>query len=143
MSQQFNIRVYGLLFNSKNEVLIAHEERNGVRMTKFPGGGLEWGEGIQDALRREFEEELNLKIEIKNLFYLTDYFQVSAFNTNDQLISIYYVVETQNLDKLPQSSIFEIDPIKFEWKPIAQCSKAIFTFPIDQLVAEKLQLATF
>ncbi len=36
----FNIRVYALLINEKNEVLITDEFRFGKEMTKFPGGGL-------------------------------------------------------------------------------------------------------
>ena len=137
MTKKFNIRVYGLLFNSKQEVLIAHEERASMSMTKFPGGGLEWGEGIQDALIREFQEELNIEIEIKELFYLTDYFQVSAFNKDDQLISIYYLVNEIG-DKLPQAKQFILEDIKFEWVRIDELHTYSFTFPIDQLVAKKL-----
>ncbi|MEO9257186.1 MAG: NUDIX hydrolase [Crocinitomicaceae bacterium] len=137
MSKKFNIRVYGLLFNSKKEVLIAHEERASMSMTKFPGGGLEWGEGIQDALIREFQEELNLEIEVKKLFYLTDYFQVSAFSKDDQLISVYYKVSEIG-NKLPQAKQFIIGDIKFEWVRIDELHAYTFTFPIDQLVAKKL-----
>lgn len=137
MSKKFNIRVYGLLFNSKKEVLIAHEERASMSMTKFPGGGLEWGEGIQEALIREFQEELNIEIEVKELFYLTDYFQISAFSKDDQLISIYYKVNEIG-NKSAQAKQFILGDIKFEWVKIDELNKHTFTFPIDQLVAKKL-----
>ncbi|TNE74221.1 MAG: NUDIX hydrolase, partial [Bacteroidetes bacterium] len=61
---RFNIRVYGILLNEKNEVLLSDERRFGTAFTKFPGGGLEWGEGIKDALIRELQEELNIDAEI-------------------------------------------------------------------------------
>lgn len=48
-------------------------------MLKFPGGGLEWGEGIADALKREFKEELNAEIEIVRHFYTTDFFSGIGF----------------------------------------------------------------
>ena len=52
----FNIRVYALLINEKNEVLITDEFRFGKEVTKFPGGGLHWGEGTIDCLQRECRE---------------------------------------------------------------------------------------
>jgi hypothetical protein len=45
-SAKFNIRVYGLLINKQQEVLVTDEYRIGMYMTKFPGGGLEYGEGL-------------------------------------------------------------------------------------------------
>jgi ADP-ribose pyrophosphatase YjhB (NUDIX family) len=137
LANKFNIRVYGLLFNSKQEILITHEERASMPMTKFPGGGLEWGEGIHDALIREFREELNIEIEMKELFYLTDYFQISAFSEEDQLISIYYLVREIG-NNLPEEKHFVLDDIHFEWIAINQLHKQSFTFPIDQVVAKKL-----
>ena len=85
----FNIRVYGLVINDREELLVTDEFRAGMKMTKLPGGGLIWGEGIHDCLKREFKEELNCSIDILEHFYTTDFFQISAFNNEHQLISIY------------------------------------------------------
>lgn len=91
--KRFNIRVYGLVINDRNEILLSDERVAGVQFTKFPGGGLEWGEGPADCLKREFLEELNQPIEIKEHIYTTDFFQRSAFRDRDQLLSLYYHVE--------------------------------------------------
>ena len=53
----FNIRVYGILVNDQDQVLVADEYIRGGYYTKFPGGGLEFGEGTRDWLKREFKEE--------------------------------------------------------------------------------------
>ena len=45
-------RTYGILINEKQEVLISDEFRFGRYFRKFPGGGVEKGEGILDALKR-------------------------------------------------------------------------------------------
>jgi len=88
----FNVRVYGILVDDKDRVLISDEKTENVCFTKFPGGGLEYGEGLIDALKREFLEECNLKIEIVKHIYTTDFFEKSSFNSS-QIISVYYQVK--------------------------------------------------
>src|SRR5438105_15098364 len=88
-----NLRVYGILFGENKKVLVSDEYIRGGYYTKFPGGGLEYGEGTRDCLKREFKEEMNLEVEIGDHIYTTDFFQVSAFNPDHQIISIYYFVK--------------------------------------------------
>jgi 8-oxo-dGTP diphosphatase len=105
----FNIRVYGLLINAENEILISDEQEYGIRFTKFPGGGLEFGEGLIDGLKREFMEECNAEIEVINHFYTTDFFVKSAFN-DSQVISVYYLVKNITpLNLTIKSSVFDFD----------------------------------
>ena len=143
----FNIRVYALLINEKNEVLVTDEFRFGKEMTKFPGGGLNWGEGTIDCLKRECREELGCKIEVVKHFYTTDFFQPAAFYEKQQLISIYYVVK--NISPLSISiSKNKIDFEKkegaqaFRWISISKLKEDEFTFPIDKKVVEMLSLKT-
>lgn len=91
--RSFNIRVYGILINEKKQVLVSDEKIRGQYYTKFPGGGLEYGEGTRDCLKREFLEEMNLRIEVTDHIYTTDFFQPSAFHPDHQIISIYYFVK--------------------------------------------------
>jgi ADP-ribose pyrophosphatase YjhB (NUDIX family) len=78
--KRFNVRVYGIHINERNELLVADETYRERSFTKFPGGGLEWGEGTIACLKREFEEEFQLSIQVKDLLYTTDFFQVSTFH---------------------------------------------------------------
>src|ERR1700712_5025398 len=89
---RFNVRVYGLLINDSAEILLSDEQEYGMRFIKFPGGGLEYGEGLTDGLKREFVEECNVEVEVINHFYTTDFFVKSAFN-DSQIISVYYLVK--------------------------------------------------
>ncbi len=94
--KRFNVRVYGIHINDRNELLVADETYRERSFTKFPGGGLEWGEGTIACLKREFEEEFQLSIQVKDLLYTTDFFQVSTFHENDQVLTFpidKYVVE--------------------------------------------------
>ena len=137
---RFNIRVYGILIQEES-VLITDELRSGVKMTKFPGGGLEFGEGISDCLKREFMEELNVKINVKNLFYINESFQISSFNENDQLISVYYYVSLEDgiINATETPFLFETEePQCFRWLHLNDISENDVTFPIDKIVVEKL-----
>lgn len=138
----FNIRVYGLLINDRDEVLLSDEHRFGRTFTKFPGGGLEEGEGLKECLIREFQEEIAITVEVEELFYLTDFYQQSAFNPKDQIISIYYRVSADNLQKITTSKVKYDFPEGAQevnrWVAIKDLSKEDVTFPIDKLVVEKL-----
>lgn len=138
--KRFNVRVYGLLIQDAC-VLVTDEERMGVKMTKFPGGGLELNEGIADGLKREFEEELDVQVHLEELFYINDFLQVSQFSPEEQLLSIYYKV------KLIEGAIaiadepfcFEGDePQCFRWVSLSEIKPHDFTFPIDRVVVSKL-----
>lgn len=144
LKKMYNIRVYGLLINDQQEVLVSDEYRMDMNMTKFPGGGLEAGEGLIDCLKREWLEELNATIEVEKHFYTTDYYVKSAFNSA-QLISVYYLIKTRNALAVKISKrAFDFDEIKdgaqqFRWIKIKSLKETDFTFPIDKRVAEMLK----
>jgi 8-oxo-dGTP diphosphatase len=139
----FNVRVYGLLINAGNQVLISDEQEYGVRMIKFPGGGLEFGEGLLDGLKREFIEECDTEIEIISHFYTTDFYVKSVFN-NSQIISVYYLVKSTSEHKFTtKTSVFDFDGDgdvlqSFRWVNLADIQVSDFTFPTDQYVADLL-----
>lgn len=143
----FNIRVYGVLINDQKQVLVSDELVRGMYLTKFPGGGLELGEGTRDCLKREFMEELNLKIDTGDHIYTTDYFQQSAFNPDHQILSIYYYVIPLEEIKVPlrdkpfdfdedQLKVYketgETETLRFiDWN---EFSENVLTLPIDRIV---------
>lgn len=141
----FNLRVYGLLLNDNNQVLLADEYCLGQYMTKFPGGGLELGEGLIDGLKREFMEELNIGIEHIQHFYTTDFFQVSAFRPGGQLISVYYVVKSKSASdisvvKEPFENLKEVEDTQvFRWVSIEDLSEEQLTWPVDKHVVNLLK----
>ncbi len=137
---QFNVRVYGLLINEHQEILVSDEQEYGMQFTKFPGGGLEYGEGMTDGLKREFVEECNAEVEVISHFYTTDFFVKSAFN-DSQIISVYYLVKNINaLDLNFKTKVFDFDGEgdvlqAFRWVKLNELREDDFTFPIDQYVA--------
>jgi 8-oxo-dGTP diphosphatase len=142
--KRYNIRVYALIVN-EGKILVTDEYRMDRRMTKFPGGGHEWGEGIADTLKRECREELDQEPLTAEHFYTTDFFIASAFREDDQLISIYYLVTLPYPEKVPVAeNAFafeeEIEGAQvFRWIPLEELSEDEMTFPIDKKVAGMLK----
>ena len=147
----FNIRVYGILINEKNQLLVSDEYIRGGYYTKFPGGGLEFGEGTRDCLKREFKEEMNLDAEIGDHIYTTDFFQLSAFNPTHQIISIYYFAKGLEPISCPiRTNVFDFDSNQLEvynktgetetfrfidWDEL---TPEAVTLPIDKIVVQML-----
>lgn len=145
---RFNLRVYGILINEKKQVLVSDEFIRGNYYTKFPGGGLEFGEGTRDCLKREFKEEMDLLVEVGEHLYTTDYFQMSAFNPEHQIISIYYYVKAlEEIKASLRNKLFDFDDKQLEvykntgetetfrfidWNDFSEES---VTLPIDKIVA--------
>jgi 8-oxo-dGTP diphosphatase len=146
------VRVYGILINEANQVLVSDEYIRGNYYTKFPGGGLEVGEGPRDCLKREFKEELNLEVEIGDHIYTTDYFQVSGFNNAQQILAIYYYAKALEPIKVPLRTVpFDFDEQQMKvYDEIQQTETVRFidsdkfsaesvTLPIDKIVAAIIQ----
>lgn len=146
-----SLRVYGLLITDDNKVLVSDEYIRGNYYTKFPGGGLEFGEGTRDCLAREFMEEMSLKVEVGDHLYTTDFFQMSAFNSAYQIISIYYRVKPLEEIKAPireKEFDFDDEQLKiyeekkeietFRLIPIEEFGPHAVTLPIDKVVAEMI-----
>ena len=134
MIDKLNIRVYATAIKDE-KVLVLHEEYAGEQLMKLPGGGLEFGEGLLDCLHREFEEELNVKINILGHLYTQEDFVVSRFRDNEQLLTVYYLVEIiDENDFLIMDTCIE----KTEWIPI-NTDENPFILPVDKIAFEKLK----
>ena len=148
----FTIRVYGILLGENKQVLVSDEYIRGNYYTKFPGGGLELGEGTRDCLKREFMEEMKLNVAAGNHIYTTDFYQMSAFRPADQILSIYYFVNALEPITVPlrlkpfdfderELKIYEekneMETFRFiDWNDF---SAASVTLPIDKVVANMLK----
>lgn len=148
----FNIRVYGILLDHQQRLLVSDEFIRGAFYTKLPGGGMEIGEGTRDCLQREFKEETGLDVEVGEHFYTTDFFQISAFNNRDQIVSIYYKVHTKDNLAIFDTKLAPFDftpaqvadPTKeaevFRWVSWDELSEESVSLPIDKVVINLLKL---
>jgi 8-oxo-dGTP diphosphatase len=150
---RFTIRVYGILKDENRRILLSDEFIRGEYFTKFPGGGMEFCEGTRDCLKREFKEETGLDVTVGEHIYTTDYFQISAFNKKDQIISIYYFVHSDDPNELiklqTKTMVFDFAPHQvsdldaqvelLRWIEWNELSEESVTLPIDKIVVGMLK----
>ncbi len=142
---KYIIRVYAIIINDKNEVLLSDEFYNNTFMTKFPGGGLEFGEGTLECLKREAMEEFGQAIEVISHFYTTDFFQASLFHEKSQMMGIYYLARIIDPIKFPIAiqpfdfTTNENGSISFRWKSIETLTENDVSFPIDKYVVNLIK----
>lgn len=137
---RFTIRVYGLLAH-EGRVLVADEVIRGQRVTKFPGGGLEYGEGTTDCLVREIREELGEEATDVRHFYTTDFFQRSAFHAdNVQVLAIYYTFRVKDPGRIAvvvrpfEGIVGNTEQERFRWLDLAGARPEEVNLPIDRVV---------
>lgn len=142
VAKRFNVRVYGILVKD-GALLVSDEYIKGNRITKLPGGGLEFGEGTIECLTREFKEELGLDILVGAHFYTTDFYVSSSFDTSSQVISIYYLVNatgkfTFNVSMTAHNYENKEGAQSFRWIKLDALKETDFTLIIDRKVGEML-----
>ncbi|HEX6846693.1 MAG TPA: NUDIX hydrolase, partial [Chitinophagaceae bacterium] len=98
------------------------------------------------------KEELGIEAEIGDHIYTTDYFQLSAFRTGDQIISIYYFAKQLEELRVPiRKKAFDFDEEQMktyhatgetetfrliDWEDF---SDETVTLPIDKIVARMIK----
>ncbi len=144
-SGDLTVRVYGLL-RVNGSVLVSDEVIKGQAITKFPGGGLQFGEGLMDALVREIREEMRQEARDLEHFYTTDFFQQSTFHSHPmQVISVYYTFRVRDPLAIPVARAAfggrtrTEGPEIFRWLGLKESSENDVTLPIDRVVLCKLK----
>ncbi|MEM7347830.1 MAG: NUDIX domain-containing protein, partial [Chloroflexota bacterium] len=74
------VGVGAMVFNNQGQVFLAKrgpKARNERGHWEFPGGGVDFGERLSDAIKREFYEEYEMHIELIKLLDVSDHILVS------------------------------------------------------------------
>ncbi|TDT68647.1 ADP-ribose pyrophosphatase YjhB (NUDIX family) [Hypnocyclicus thermotrophus] len=89
MNKNPRVRVAGILVKEGKLLLIQHK-KNGKEYWLLPGGGVDFGETMQKALKREFIEETNLNIRVNDLLFISE-----AIDPNGEkhIINFFFEVE--------------------------------------------------
>lgn len=84
------IRVTAILIK-EGKILILEQNVDNQRSWSLPGGGLEEGESLEQALRREMQEETGLDVSLRELLYICDYIKYGS-----HVVHITFAVDTNS-----------------------------------------------
>jgi len=102
--KNIRIRVAAILLNKKNEILLVNHQKNKKSYWLFPGGGVEYGETFNAAIKREIKEELSInKIRPGSLAFLNDTIYPDG---RRHIINLYFKT------KMPAKAVFKVMPDK-------------------------------
>ncbi|MBU6234062.1 MAG: NUDIX domain-containing protein [Acidobacteria bacterium] len=89
-------RVYGVAFRDRKVLLVrASAPHEGGELWWLPGGGVDWGESVETALIREFEEETSLAIHDRLLCTISDDTRTRPNGDLVHTLRIVYLVTVQ------------------------------------------------
>ena len=79
-----------LIIRQENKVLLVRHKKNGRKYWLLPGGGLEYGETIEEAAIREMKEETNLDVQVGDLLFVCESIPPDGHR---QVLNLYYSAE--------------------------------------------------
>ena len=82
------ISVGGIIFHDQSVLLVKRDQAPGRGQWSLPGGAVELGETLHEALRREIFEEVSIEIEIGGLVRLLD----RIVYDKEERIQFHYVI---------------------------------------------------
>ncbi|UQZ83911.1 8-oxo-dGTP diphosphatase [Paenibacillus konkukensis] len=105
MSDLLQVRVTGVLVEN-NSILLVKQNVSSDRKWSLPGGRVEQGETLEEAIVREIEEETGLAVSVSKLLYLCD-----KPDASPSLLHITFLLERTGGELRLPSNEFDRNPI--------------------------------
>ncbi len=109
-----------------DEILVTRRARNpGRGLLDFPGGFVDPGETLEQALQRELEEELGLKVDISDMKWLGSRANIYPYDgVTYHTCDSYFQIRLPNKPKL----VCQDDVIDYEWRTLNSIDPDEFAF---------------
>ncbi len=91
------LTVSGIIFNPQNEILLCRSHKWDDKYI-IPGGHVEYGEPLEEALKREIREETSLDIHSIKLLGIKECFYTNAFYKDRHFLFMDYTCKTDSCD---------------------------------------------
>ncbi|MDH7552487.1 MAG: NUDIX hydrolase [Spirochaetota bacterium] len=131
-NKKIRIRVAGLVVEENKILLIAHKKGNEIYWL-LPGGGVEYQESLDEALKREFFEELGLTVEVGDIALIADSIEP---NGKRHIVNIAFWCYLNNKSiRLGDEKIL----YDFSFKPVSELVDIVMYPPLNGYIIQLLQ----
>jgi 8-oxo-dGTP diphosphatase len=131
----FRNSVYGLILN-EDKLLLVRTRSTGL--FAFPGGGIELGEPLAEALHREIREETGIRVEIGELATLSeDFFYYNPADEAYHALLLFYWCQPLSTTLLSDGDVYDEESEAPRWVPISDLEADNFQVicqPVFELV---------
>ncbi|MCT8335147.1 NUDIX hydrolase [Leptospira sp. 85282-16] len=93
-SKSMRVRVAALIQDPKGKILLVQQQKKQSGYWLLPGGGIEFGESGEEALKRELNEELSLEVSQMDFLFLNESIDP---NKKRHLIQIVFLTKVKDL----------------------------------------------
>ncbi|AJQ60244.1 NUDIX hydrolase [Bacillus thuringiensis] len=130
MENVMQVRVTGILIEGEKVLLV--KQKVASRNWSLPGGRVENGETLEEAMSREMREETGLEVKIKKLLYVCD-----KPDASPSLLHITFLLEKIEGEITLPSNEFDHNPIHdVQMVPIKDLSQYGFSETFITLISE-------
>ena len=96
MSEKLSIRPAAIIIKD-NKLLMVKTRKHGEEYYLLLGGGIEYGETIEEALKREVLEETGFIVKILKPVYINEY--IHRDNKSKRVVNIFFITKILGIDK--------------------------------------------
>lgn len=127
----WRISAYAIVLRGDSILLVRHQ---GESFFDVPGGGVELGETVEDAIQREALEEVGARVTVGDQLWLgQDFFYHAKKHAFYQTVQLFYSATVEGELEKPTESRVEF----YGWVPVADLAK----YPVIPVVEEAIQRA--
>ncbi|MEW6617904.1 MAG: NUDIX domain-containing protein [bacterium] len=128
-----DVRV-ALVILKEDKILLVQHQKKGRKYWLLPGGRVDFGESLIEALERELLEEANIKVKVGNLLFISD--AISPDNGKRHIINIFFEGKIIGGElKIGNEEILQ----QIEFIPVSQLDKLTFYPMVKEELKEWLQ----
>lgn len=130
--KKIRIRVAGIVVEDNKILMIAHKKGSEIYWL-LPGGGVEYQESLDEALKREFLEELGLDVTVGDIAMIADSIEP---NGKRHIINIIFWCNLINQSiRLGNEKIL----YDFSFKPLEELANVVMYPPLNEYIIQLLQ----
>ena len=117
----FRPSAYGLIIQN-GKILTLRNKSNGKIW--FPGGGVEIGEKLEEALKRETREETGIEIEVgKMLFFKENFFYYEPLDEAYHAFVFFYLCRPLSTGLISDDKVEDLETKKPRWTNVSEIKK--------------------